>query len=416
MSGQLTLRTAAPHQPAAPVEEYTSNTRRITFRHPGYGDGVNILLTLSAFDNGGIHYETALVACAIVAGNRWDGYFKTTRDQLDAVTDTVLTAKTYYFYVPPQPAEGADWQYPTSPSFEHWKFPETLPPSWITRTQQPGNFPYSTSIVSNSIRMQPCTVTGHGDAVQAAFIVPQSEFEWFLKNNMSDYNLYHDLEGTESLNDISNRLPLRADVRIIFDDKKLIFTPKQSRWVAHFLQNTLDLGALFHNTPVEIGQIASPEFLLARFAWAIFPSANVNLSFTTPRNMILLGDTGNVTTKALARGDLLSSHGEMVTRKRKRVAEMSEEGPSGDKGMLGYLETVMSLGESEYERMASSSPRSIASDVVEGETSLGVLKRRWLIDHRPCSNTSYCCDYHSGKAITESRSDGYPCQRGASGL
>ena len=51
-------------------------TCTVTFRHPGYPDEHNIIMVLPALDDpeGGIHYETALIACAVVAGNRWDGF------------------------------------------------------------------------------------------------------------------------------------------------------------------------------------------------------------------------------------------------------------------------------------------------------------------------------------------------------
>lgn len=108
MSGQLALRTPVRAQPAEPAEEFTGNTRRIKFRHPGYAN--QVLIALPAFDNGGLHYGTALLACAIIAGNRWDGYFKTEvdGDRLDTAFDTVLTEKSYYFFVPPPPGAGDD--------------------------------------------------------------------------------------------------------------------------------------------------------------------------------------------------------------------------------------------------------------------------------------------------------------------
>ncbi|KAG9511535.1 hypothetical protein KCU85_g10076, partial [Aureobasidium melanogenum] len=51
-------------------------THTVTFRHPGYRDEHNIIMVLPALDDaqGGIHHETALTACAIVAGNRWNGF------------------------------------------------------------------------------------------------------------------------------------------------------------------------------------------------------------------------------------------------------------------------------------------------------------------------------------------------------
>lgn len=99
-----------------------------------------------------------------------------------------------------------------------------------------------------------------------------------------------------------------------------------------------------------------------------------------------------------------------MSRKRKReTEELGVESADGYE-MPGLHETAMNLGGSEYESRISSSTKSIASDVVDGGTKLDVLKRRWLIDHRPNNDLTYCCDYHSGKALTESRSDGYLCR------
>lgn len=76
----------------------------INFRHPGYSDSNNILFILPGLDHneGGIHFATALDACGIVAGNRWDGFFKETRGgtRLEVPRDTVLRGRDYYFYVP----------------------------------------------------------------------------------------------------------------------------------------------------------------------------------------------------------------------------------------------------------------------------------------------------------------------------
>ena len=55
----------------------------IRFRHPGYGDQFDqsVLFEVYAFDDNdgasGLHYQMALTACAIVAGNAWNGYFIT---------------------------------------------------------------------------------------------------------------------------------------------------------------------------------------------------------------------------------------------------------------------------------------------------------------------------------------------------
>jgi len=60
-------------------------------------------MVLPALDDaqGGIHHETALIACAVVAGNRWDGFLCEQRTGSRVLTqrDGVLMGKEYYFRV-----------------------------------------------------------------------------------------------------------------------------------------------------------------------------------------------------------------------------------------------------------------------------------------------------------------------------
>jgi len=104
----------------------------IKLRHPGYPDNKNVLLVFPALDpitadhddsnnddndnNGsndgtnakaafGMHHETARLACAIAANNRWDGFLSRQKGP-NATTvlsgpDEVLPAGSYYFHVPP---------------------------------------------------------------------------------------------------------------------------------------------------------------------------------------------------------------------------------------------------------------------------------------------------------------------------
>jgi hypothetical protein len=62
-----------------------------------------VLFTFTASDDDGIHHETARLACAIIAGNRWDGFLCKDRDghqpSKDGL-DQILRASTYYFHLP----------------------------------------------------------------------------------------------------------------------------------------------------------------------------------------------------------------------------------------------------------------------------------------------------------------------------
>jgi hypothetical protein len=76
----------------------------ICFRHPAYQDAHNIFMILPGLDHptGGVHHQTALIACAILANNRFDGWF--TEDRNGAVLvntplDGILQKQDYYFQV-----------------------------------------------------------------------------------------------------------------------------------------------------------------------------------------------------------------------------------------------------------------------------------------------------------------------------
>ena len=77
---------------------------RIPFRHPGYDYPDNVLLAMPALDlGGGIHHETAKIACGIIAANRWDGYFtkdKEGQQMVESSPEEILLEEDYYFHLP----------------------------------------------------------------------------------------------------------------------------------------------------------------------------------------------------------------------------------------------------------------------------------------------------------------------------
>lgn len=131
------LRLSESRESLQPTSSSFSGSRHdtIKIKHPNYPDHSkqNVLMVLYAFDRqgGGLHYGTALVACGLVAGNVWDGYFTLDRDspRIELRDDDFLLEKSYYFHVPSSNPNPHD--YAIYPSFEHWAFPhDNLPPAW----------------------------------------------------------------------------------------------------------------------------------------------------------------------------------------------------------------------------------------------------------------------------------------------
>jgi hypothetical protein len=113
-----------PPEPSVPTLSFSgSRNNTIKIKHPGYPDDYeqNVLMMLYAFDcqGGGLHYDTALIACTLVAGNAWNGYFTLERDgpRIALENDNVLLEKSYYFHVPSPSPSSHD--YAIYPSFEH---------------------------------------------------------------------------------------------------------------------------------------------------------------------------------------------------------------------------------------------------------------------------------------------------------
>jgi hypothetical protein len=137
-----------------PVSNPPAQPPNINFRRPSYKDSYNQLLILPALDNGGIHYETAHIACAILANNCWDGWFTEEQggDRVYVPDDGILRKQNYYFRVSDHangkhqgPLQHAcnriatasahmrteSERYLVVPNFSHWRHELVLLACWV---------------------------------------------------------------------------------------------------------------------------------------------------------------------------------------------------------------------------------------------------------------------------------------------
>lgn len=100
-----------PSHPQSDLGIAKTLRHRVIIKHPGYDDLHNTLLVLQASDSakGGFHHETARIASAIIADNRWDGFLSKTPTgcEVDIPRDRILPPGEYYFQVP---SSGSDSQ------------------------------------------------------------------------------------------------------------------------------------------------------------------------------------------------------------------------------------------------------------------------------------------------------------------
>ena len=264
----------------------------IRFRHPGYEDQFDqsLLFEIYAFDdnNGapGLHYQTALTACAIVAGNAWNGHFTTRQGGQEfpyPAGQMLSSPQDYYFHVPGTHRE----PYAIFSSFADWVFPhDALPSDFETTplaTLMPAPRGPSSFFVVVAERDRTCRLSYYRDCLESAHLVPNEEAEWFRSNAMNRYNRRKGLSGNYALDDAANGIALRRDIHFSFHAKTFAIVPKDGKWVAHFFDLTDDYGPEYHNQPVELMKEVAPAFVLARLAWTIFPLLDAFVTRGVPR-------------------------------------------------------------------------------------------------------------------------------------
>jgi hypothetical protein len=157
----------------------------VRFYHPANGLA---FLTLPAYDvlsrsplKFGIHYQTALTACCILACNK-SGYLSTSRDgsgRVDDDLDAIIPISKYFYHLD---NPGSDALYPLCRDFATWKFPHNcLPISWQPAAPTlPSIFTVNWSVQSQRIkeRDHACLVTGWKDSLTTAHVVGAAEEDW----------------------------------------------------------------------------------------------------------------------------------------------------------------------------------------------------------------------------------------------
>lgn len=164
------------------------------------------------------------------------------------------------------------------PTFRHWRFPhDNLPTSWVgcappqrDTTEQLTTRPITTPVALLT-RDVTCRITNHYLGTEHAHIIPKSEKNWFMNNGMSRYSTPG--FGLDKIDDPRNGLLLRADVHTLFDQKRFAIIPKISAFVCHnaIPEISNEVSNLYHNVKLLPLNEIKIEYLLARFAWTIFP-------------------------------------------------------------------------------------------------------------------------------------------------
>lgn len=105
-----TTEPAIVGQPARPSFQniLPGHERFVCFRHPAWPRSLDIFLFLETLDNlpgRGVHHHTAWLACAVIAGNAFNGYLSPSPDPNPVIApplgaEVLLKGSDYWFHVP----------------------------------------------------------------------------------------------------------------------------------------------------------------------------------------------------------------------------------------------------------------------------------------------------------------------------
>ncbi|KAI4127093.1 MAG: hypothetical protein LQ338_003379 [Usnochroma carphineum] len=384
----------------------------VEFKHPAYPGECDTFLVVSALDHpsGGLHYDTAKVACGIIAGNNWEGYFTAEKNgpPIPLKGDDILPRGKWYFYLPSYPYDSIDASYPITPNFSQWKFPHhNLPENWQLPPEVPRRNPHKArSNASLAVAVKDgdqCRVSGRKEQCRSAHVVPVEEDDWFHANQMSQYVFDIQRRSRSAISDVNNLMLLRSDLHTSFDSaKKFVFVPKRpqpnlSNMVTHLLSPSDEYGPLYHNTAAYSLDLIPRQYLLARFAWAIFPLVEPFLLSEVRRSLATAAKAQHTFEPDDCKDFTVSRckrSGTGSPKKRPRQATASEEnvqhGEPTKRARLLSSEPVSPQTEPALPACFSSSSTkvngpSVPSNATPATTDFGALVSK---DSHPCPATS----------------------------
>ncbi|KAF5378095.1 hypothetical protein D9615_007609 [Tricholomella constricta] len=247
----------------------------ITLRHPGNG---NRFLALPAYDplpgaelQFGLHFETVVTACKILAYNR-PGYLSESRnrnaDRVNLSPNSILPVKSYFYHLDEEFKPGE--LYPICYDFKNWGFPHAaMPSSWsVPPSTDTTGWPFSQTSLSQKIkdRDKACLISGYTEYLTTAHVVNKEDNKWLIDNQMEYYLKWQPMHHQSP----RNLFCLRYDLHLGgFNEGQFVIVPKCDKLVVHFLRPSTQSAKDYHNVVFNHRGNLSHEALYARFAWAL---------------------------------------------------------------------------------------------------------------------------------------------------
>ena len=286
-------------------------SQRIRIRHPLYKTP-NTLFTFPASDGPDrdhAHYATIWLACSIFTNNRQDHWLSTSpggEPRASPDVNGLLPANDYFLHVhnisdDPKMSR----VFPIVPNFRSWRYPhDSLPPLWHKASQTDDSFARQTNFSIESIAIEHCRITKRQLEVDNSHILPVSEKLWFTNNEMEEYGDLRGRSGEIIADSLANLLRLRCDAHRLWDKLNFSIVSREDRstesgaaWFTQAISDGEELHKHWHNQRLEPLARRPAQYLLARFAWDIFPKLHSFLQAGRGRLLVFSGLDGTVETR-----------------------------------------------------------------------------------------------------------------------
>jgi hypothetical protein len=264
----------------------------------------------------GVHAGLAFTAMCVIQGNVQDGFFSPFRDYEKAKThdttrldfnlqniDTVIVNRQLYWHpsrrhgptliADPECKSGLD-AYPVVACFKDWIYPHEnkdqdveLPITFQNlRRPTPGNS-HSSSNEQINIHDRDCGIcrlTRTTLATQCCHVIPKDMYQWYVDNGMRRYGRSSSPDPSRDnreppigrgVNDVNNLMLLTATMHRAFEVPNFLFNPVlnpstgERDFIAYLLEPIPEFEIEWHGRLTD-GINNPPQFMYARFAWAIF--------------------------------------------------------------------------------------------------------------------------------------------------
>lgn len=190
---------------------------------------------------------------------------------------------------------------------------------------------------------------------------------------------------TDPINDPRNAILLRSDIHTFFDYKRWVMAPKLGKLVAHILTPRYgqELQALYHNVEIQPMYGVAVEFVIARFAWAVFTLAHDFLGRGCGRTLMVRGEDGESKAKNYSSQQCMQllrskSRSRSLKKRVRDDASMTNEDEDFDEGITAVPERGRLLKRSfkTFSTTSSSSRDGSAGDRSASSTDTTSFDRR----------------------------------------